>query len=74
MTYHVRRNKTDGRFEVEIEFHGTEAKLFRAGEITYLTMLAEVAEHHLEAAGAIGPFQYSCRPTGKTYILTVGEY
>ena len=49
------------RLEFEIAFYGAEIDLFRAGREAYLAMLALTATNKLEAAGGIGPFEFSCR-------------
>ena len=49
------------RLECEIAFYSAEINLYRAGPEAYLAMLALTASNKLEAAGGIGPFEFSCR-------------
>lgn len=45
---------------VEITFYQDEANLWRLGRASYLVMLARTATNKLNAAGAIGPYEFSC--------------
>lgn len=45
---------------ITIDFYKAEAELWRdGGEAAFITMLARTAENKLDAAGALGPYQFS---------------
>lgn len=54
-----------GPLSIDIAFYREEANLWRQNGIAgYLVMLARTATNKLDAAGAIGPYEFSCRGDG----------
>ncbi len=49
---------SDGKMQTNISFYHIEVELWRLGFASYLNMIANTASNQLDAAGAIGPYEF----------------